>query len=146
MTPMFFAFKERERVLDVIESVTGGRFHPNFNRVGGLFKDIPATFRSECAESMDAVRNVCRQLDDLIVGNEIFMERTIGVGVLPPKLRWTMACRAPISEPPVLQRTSGRPHRIWLTTRSTSRFLPEKMATALTVPGSGCLRLSKALT
>lgn len=86
MTPMFFAFKERERVLDVLESVTGGRFHPNFNRVGGLFKDIPATFRSECAESMDAVRNVCRQLDDLIVGNEIFMERTIGVGVLPPEV------------------------------------------------------------
>lgn len=86
MTPMFFAFKERERVLDVLESVTGGRFHPNFNRVGGLFKDIPSTFRSECAEAMDAVRGVCRQLDDLIVGNEIFMERTVGVGVLPPEV------------------------------------------------------------
>ncbi|MEX0757709.1 MAG: NADH-quinone oxidoreductase subunit D 1, partial [Acidimicrobiia bacterium] len=35
-TPLFFALRERERVLDLLESVTGGRFHPNFNRIGGV--------------------------------------------------------------------------------------------------------------
>lgn len=86
MTPMFHAFRERERVLDVLESVTGGRFHPNFNRVGGLFKDIPATFRKECSEAMEAVRKVCQDLEDLILGNEIFLERTVGIGVLPAEV------------------------------------------------------------
>ena len=35
-TPLFFALRDRERVLDLLESVTGGRFHPNFNRIGGV--------------------------------------------------------------------------------------------------------------
>ncbi len=36
LTPIFYAMEDRERVLDLIESVTGGRFHPNFNRIGGV--------------------------------------------------------------------------------------------------------------
>ena len=59
-TPLFFALRERERVLDLLESVTGGRFHPNFNRIGGvkpaygsgsgtrkLIQDLPAGFYAE---------------------------------------------------------------------------------------------------
>ena len=42
LTPVFFAFRDRERVLNQIEEVTGGRFHPNFDRIGGLKDDIPA--------------------------------------------------------------------------------------------------------
>ncbi len=56
-TPLFFALRDRERVLDLLESVTGGRFHPNFNRIGGvkpavgsgsatrkMIQDLPKTF------------------------------------------------------------------------------------------------------
>jgi len=41
VTPAFFAFRDREFVLNQIEAVTGGRFHPNFDRIGGLKDDIP---------------------------------------------------------------------------------------------------------
>src|SRR5258705_12997943 len=41
VTPAFYAFRDREHVLDQIESVTGGRFHPNFDRIAGLKDDLP---------------------------------------------------------------------------------------------------------
>ncbi len=45
VTPAFFAFRDREHVLNLIESVTGGRFHPNFDRIGGLKDDLPEGLR-----------------------------------------------------------------------------------------------------
>jgi NADH-quinone oxidoreductase subunit D len=41
VTPAFFAFRDREHVLNLIEAATGGRFHPNFDRIGGLKDDLP---------------------------------------------------------------------------------------------------------
>jgi len=96
-TPMFYALHERERVLDLIEGVTGGRFHPNFNRIGGvkpaagggssqkkLAQDLPKGFIDETRFAMEKVFEICDTMDKLIVGNEIFRGRTIGVGVIPP--------------------------------------------------------------
>ena len=48
VTPAFFAFRDREHVLNLIESATGGRFHPNFDRIGGLKEDLPKGFIDEC--------------------------------------------------------------------------------------------------
>ncbi|HEX2153632.1 MAG TPA: NADH-quinone oxidoreductase subunit D 1 [Acidimicrobiia bacterium] len=98
-TPLFFALRERERVLDLLEGVTGGRFHPNFNRIGGvkpaygagsqtrkLVQDLPKTFYDETRVAMENVHEVCDQLEDLVAGNEIILARTRGVGVLPPEV------------------------------------------------------------
>ena len=98
-TPLFFALRERERVLDLLESVTGGRFHPNFNRIGGvkpaygsgsstrkLVQDLPAGFFRQTIDAMDRVREVCVELEDLVAGNEIILARTKGIGVLPPEV------------------------------------------------------------
>ncbi|HEX9762705.1 MAG TPA: NADH-quinone oxidoreductase subunit D 1, partial [Acidimicrobiia bacterium] len=98
-TPLFFALRERERVLDLLESVTGGRFHPNFNRIGGvkpaygsgsstrkLAQDLPAGFFRQTRDAMDRVREVCVELEDLVAGNEIILARTKGIGVLPPEV------------------------------------------------------------
>lgn len=95
-TPLFFALRERERVLDLLESVTGGRFHPNFNRIGGLkpaygsgsttkkmIQDLPKTFFAETREAMDKVLEATDELDALVAGNEIILARTKGVGVIP---------------------------------------------------------------
>ena len=41
LTPAFYGFRDREHVLNLIEGATGGRFHPNFNRIGGLKDDLP---------------------------------------------------------------------------------------------------------
>src|SRR5262249_48400223 len=48
ITPAFYGFRDREYVLNLIEAVTGGRFHPNFNRIGGLKDDLPWGWIAEC--------------------------------------------------------------------------------------------------
>jgi NADH-quinone oxidoreductase subunit D len=74
ITPVFLAFRDREYVLNLIESATGGRFHPNFDRIGGLKDDLPAGWIAETKQVMRKMRNF---------GNEIFQSRTRGIGVIP---------------------------------------------------------------
>lgn len=83
VTAIFYAFRDREFVLNQIESVTGGRFHPNFNRIGGVKDDLPAGWVKETKSSMQKVRDFCDEMEDLVVGNEIFQTRCRGVGVIP---------------------------------------------------------------
>jgi len=98
-TPLFFALRDRERILDLIESVTGGRFHPNFNRIGGVKpnagagptqkktpQDLPSGFLAETRDAMDIVLASVDELETLVAGNEIFLARTKGIGVLPPEV------------------------------------------------------------
>jgi len=95
-TPLMYALRERERVLDLIEGLTGGRFHPNFNRIGGVkpaagagstqkkvVQDLPKGFLDQTREAMVQVRSVCDEMVELVLGNEIFQERTRGVGIIP---------------------------------------------------------------
>ncbi len=83
VTPVFLAFRDREYVLNLIESATGGRFHPNFDRIGGLKDDLPAGFVDETRAVMAKLRNFCDEIERLLFGNEIFQARTRGVGVIP---------------------------------------------------------------
>ena len=83
ITPVFFAFRDREYVLNLIEAATGGRFHPNFDRIGGLKDDLPAGFIEETRVVMKKLRTFCDQIEDLLFGNEIFQSRTRGIGVIP---------------------------------------------------------------
>ncbi len=84
LTAIFYAFRDREFVLNQIEAVTGGRFHPNFDRIGGLLDDLPKGWIAETKQAMEKVRSFCDEMDDLLLGNEIFQERTRGIGVIPP--------------------------------------------------------------
>ena len=83
VTPAFYAFRDREFVLDQIERVTGGRFHPNFDRIGGLKDDLPKGWLADTKSVMDKVRDFCDQIEDLLMGAEIFTTRTRGIGVIP---------------------------------------------------------------
>ena len=107
-TPMFFALRERERVLDLMESATGGRFHLNFNRLGGVkpaagsgsntrkqTQDLPKGFYEGGLEAMGRVLAVCDELDQLISGNEILFARTKGVGVMTPEQGATYGVSGP---------------------------------------------------
>jgi NADH-quinone oxidoreductase subunit D len=86
VTPAFYAFRDREHVLDQIESVTGGRFHPNFDRIGGLKDDLPKGWIADTKAVMQRMRTFCDEIEDLLFGNEIFETRTRGVGVIPSEL------------------------------------------------------------
>ncbi len=83
ITPVFLAFRDREYVLNLIESATGGRFHPNFDRIGGLKDDLPAGWIDETKVVMKKLRNFCDEIETLLFGNEIFQSRTRGIGVIP---------------------------------------------------------------
>jgi NADH-quinone oxidoreductase subunit D len=83
ITPVFMAFRDREYVLNLIEGATGGRFHPNFDRIGGLKDDLPAGWVQGTKDALVRVRTFCDEMDQLLVGNEIFQARTRGIGVIP---------------------------------------------------------------
>ncbi|MFM7534233.1 MAG: NADH-quinone oxidoreductase subunit D [Acidimicrobiales bacterium] len=86
VTPVFFAFRDREFVLNQIEAATGGRFHPNFDRIGGLKDDLPKGWIDESRAVMRRVRSFCDEMEDLLLGNEIFEARTRGIGVIPREI------------------------------------------------------------
>jgi NADH-quinone oxidoreductase subunit D len=86
ITPVFYAFRDRERILNQIEAVTGGRFHPNFNRIGGLKDDLPRGWIDETKSAMARVREFCDELEELLMGNAIFQARTRGIGVIPSEV------------------------------------------------------------
>jgi NADH-quinone oxidoreductase subunit D len=83
ITAMFYAFRDREHILNQIEAVTGGRFHPNFNRIGGIKDDLPKGWIAETKKAMERTRANCDEMEDLLVGNEIFQARARGIGVIP---------------------------------------------------------------
>ncbi len=83
LTPLFYAFRDREYVLDMIEAATGGRFHPNYDRIGGLKEDLPKGWVDETRAVMKKLRAFCDEMNTLVVGNEIFQARTRGIGVIP---------------------------------------------------------------
>jgi NADH-quinone oxidoreductase subunit D len=86
LTPAFYGFRDREHVLNLIEAATGGRFHPNFNRIGGLKDDLPWGWVAETRATMKIVLDACDQFEDLVLGNEIFEARTKGIGIIPGAL------------------------------------------------------------
>ena len=86
ITPVFFAFRDREHVLNLLESATGGRFHPNYDRVGGLKDDLPKGWVEECKSAMESMRGFCDEMETLLMGNEIFATRCRGIGVIPRQI------------------------------------------------------------
>jgi NADH-quinone oxidoreductase subunit D len=83
VTPVFYAFRDREHVLNLLEAVTGGRFHPNFDRIGGIKDDLPKGWIDECHQVMAKMRGFCDEMEVLVMGNPIFTTRTRGIGVIP---------------------------------------------------------------
>ena len=86
LTPVFYAFRDREYVLNLIEGATGGRFHPNFDRIGGLKDDLPKGWIDETKAVMKKMRRFCDEMEDLLIGNEIYQARTRGIGVIPEEV------------------------------------------------------------
>ncbi|MER6944401.1 NADH-quinone oxidoreductase subunit D [Nonomuraea sp. NPDC000554] len=82
ITPVFYAFNERERIQGVMEEISGGRMHYMFNRVGGLKEDLPLGWLDRVSEVVAETRRRVPDIENLILNNEIFLARTRGVGVL----------------------------------------------------------------
>ena len=83
ITPVFFAFRDREHVLNQIEAATGGRFHPNYDRIGGIKEDLPKGWIAETKTVMGKMEAFCDTLEQLMMGNAVFQKRTRGIGIIP---------------------------------------------------------------
>jgi NADH-quinone oxidoreductase subunit D len=97
ITPVFYAFREREELQAVMEEISGGRMHYMFNRVGGLKEDLPAGWLNRVLAAVGAVRRRLPQLESMLVGNEILRARTRGVGVLDAELAAAYGVSGPIA-------------------------------------------------
>ena len=97
ITPIFYAFRERETLQAAMEEVSGGRMHFMFNRVGGLKEELPLGWTGRARRAVDEVRHRLPDLENLVVGNEIFRARTRGVGILAKELVHAYGVSGPIA-------------------------------------------------
>ncbi len=85
-TPLMYAFREREKILDLFESLTGARMMCNYMRFGGCRCDFPPGWLEQAARVVAEYPRFLDEFEALLSGNEILMSRTQGVGVLPRAL------------------------------------------------------------
>jgi NADH-quinone oxidoreductase subunit D len=82
MTVFFYCFREREKILNLIEAASGGRLTPSYFRIGGLMMDLPAGFEKRVKQFLDGFLAAVDEFHTLLTGNRIFQKRTQGVGVI----------------------------------------------------------------
>jgi NADH-quinone oxidoreductase subunit D len=96
ITPMFYAFREREEIQALMEWITGGRLHLTYCRVGGLKQDLPLGALDMSRSLVPRLRERIDEYETLVLGNEIFHARAKGVGVLPPEVACSYGASGPI--------------------------------------------------
>ena len=95
-TPLMYAFRERERMLDLIEALTGSRMMCNYFRFGGCRVDLPPGWRVAAQRLVDGFPRFLDEFEQLLTSNEILLARTQGVGVLPAELAVNASVTGPM--------------------------------------------------
>jgi NADH-quinone oxidoreductase subunit D len=95
-TPLMYAFREREKILDLFEEISGARMMCNFMRFGGCRCDAPPGWLERVRRVVDAFPAFLDEFETLLNENEIIMARTQGVGVIPPSLVVNASLTGPI--------------------------------------------------
>ncbi len=85
-TPLMYAFREREKILDLFESLSGSRMMCNYQRFGGCRVDPPADWLARAQTLVDGYTAFLDEFEALLTGNEIVMARTQGVGCMSAAL------------------------------------------------------------
>lgn len=95
-TVFLYAFEQREKIYNIFESVTGARLTTSYTRIGGVARDVPEGFEAQVSEFVRAFRPALEEMESLLTGNRIWMDRTKGIGVLSGEdavsYGWTGPC------------------------------------------------------
>jgi NADH-quinone oxidoreductase subunit D len=96
-TPFLYLFREREKILDMFDMVSGQRLTYNFMRIGGVSQDLPAEFLPALRKYVDQMTRFLEEFDFFLPQNEILLARAKGVGVLPKQLALDCGASGPVA-------------------------------------------------
>lgn len=95
-TPFLWLFRDRETILRLLEWTSGARLLYNYIWIGGLFYDLPLGFEQKVAEFTQYLRPKLIELQNIIIDNHIFIQRTANVGILPINMAVNYGCSGPV--------------------------------------------------
>jgi len=95
-TPFLYMFREREKIVDLFEMVSGQRLLYNYMRIGGLSQDIPPEFLPALEKFVEQMPDFIDEYDRLLAKNEILLARAKGVGILPQEMAIDICASGPV--------------------------------------------------
>jgi len=95
-TPFMWAFRERERILDLFEQLCGARMMYNYITVGGVTCDLPSGWIQRCESFLEQLTPVIEEFHALLTSNAIFVRRTAGIGVMSAQTAIDYGCTGPV--------------------------------------------------
>lgn len=95
-SPFLWAFREREKILDLFEAACGARLTYSYLTVGGATHDLPRGWVQKCSDFLDQFEPNIPEYHSLLTNNAIFVQRTCGIGVLSPELAIDYGCTGPV--------------------------------------------------
>ena len=96
LSPMIFCFREREKVLDIFELISGLRMNMAYIRPGGVQQDLPEGALTKIRATVKDLRHSFKDNENLLVGNSIWMKRTEGIGYLDLAGATTLGVTGPV--------------------------------------------------
>jgi NADH-quinone oxidoreductase subunit D len=97
MTPFVYMLREREKILDLFEMVSGQRMMYNYMRIGGVSQDIPDEFLPALGKLMGIIPRFIKEIERLLKQNEILLARAKGVGILPKAVAISCGISGPVA-------------------------------------------------
>jgi NADH-quinone oxidoreductase subunit D len=96
MSVFLYCMREREKILDLFELICGARLTYSFMRMGGVGYDLPPGWVERCRRVIAEIERTVDENDQLLTGNEIFLVRTRGIGLLGKDLAIEYGCSGPV--------------------------------------------------
>jgi NADH-quinone oxidoreductase subunit D len=95
-SPFLYAFREREKILDLFEMACGARLTYSYLTVGGATHDLPSGWLAKCEKFLDELLPIIDEYHALLTTNAIFVRRCAGIGIMPAEMAISYGCTGPV--------------------------------------------------